>query len=153
MKNADKWKLERAKEIVKLLHIGVENEDGELRNFNILDYYNIINISPKRLYEITVSELKKEYSDSEIKKFRLFVQKSLNDYKLTVKAIMDVKHSIIVNDEVREITDYDKTNVIGYLKAHNLPLTSDLYSLALKSYLSGELNINNNLDESKTLVK
>ena len=153
MKKTDNWKLERAKEIVKLLHIGVETETGEMRQFNILDYYKITKISPKKLYEITAADLRKEYSDSEVKKFRSFVLRSLNDTKITARAIMEVKHSVIVNDELREITDSEKKGVIGYLKFNKLPLTSDMYALALKSYLDGELSLENNLDENKTLIK
>ena len=153
MKKTDNWKLERAKEIVKLLHIGVETETGEMRQFNILDYYKITKISPKKLYEITAADLRKEYSDSEVKKFRSFVLRSLNDTKITARAIMEVKHSVIVNDELREITDSEKKGVIGYLKFNKLPWTSDMYALALKSYLDGELSLENNLDENKTLIK
>ena len=153
MKNINNWKLERAKEIVKLLHIGVEDENGELRKFNILDYYKIINIAPKTLYDGTVADLREEYGDVEIKKFHSFVLKSLNDTKLTAKAIMEVKHSVMVNDELREITDFEKKGVISYLKSNKLPLTADVYALTLKSYLDGKLSLETDLEMNKTLVK
>lgn len=151
--NNSNWRLERAKKIVELIHTGIENEDGDIRKFNILDYYMIINISPKALYEGTVADLRAEYSESEVNKFRSFVLKSMSDNKLTVKAIMEVKHSVKVNDELKEITDFEKKSVIGYLKSNKLPLTSDTYAIALKSYLDGELSLENNLEKSKTLVK
>lgn len=147
------WKLERAKEIVKLLHVGVENEDGEVRKFNILDYYKIINISPKTLYETTAADLREEYSDSEVNNFRSFALRSLSDTKLTIKAIMEVKHSVMVNNELREITDYEKTSVIQYLKNNKLPLTADVYAITLKEYLNGQLSLEVINDNSKALMK
>ena len=151
MKNSkiNNWKLERAKEIVKLLHTGVKNEDGEVREFNVLDYYRIINISPKTLYEGTAADLRKVYSDSEVREFHSFVLRSLNDAKLTIKAIMEVKHVVVINDEQREITDSEKTDVISYLKSNKLPLTANVYAIALRSYLDGKLS----LEDGKTLVK
>ena len=152
MKNNDKWKVDRAKKILELLHTGIESEDKELRDFNIIDYYRIINISPSKLYESTASELKKEFGETEVKRFRLFVLKSLNDTKLTVKAIMEVKHSVIVNDELREVTDSEKNNVIGYLKSNKLPLTANVYALALRAYLDGTLEMSNN-KKNRTTIK
>ena len=154
MKNNNDWRVERAKKVLTLLHTGVETSDGEVRDFSILDYYKITNITPKTLYEITVDDLKKNYSDMEIKKFRSFVLKSLNDTKITIKAIMDVKHSVMVNDELRVIEDCEKTAVIQYLKTNKIPLTSDVYAIALREFLDGRLSFDNKLEEkNKMLVK
>ena len=151
--NNSNWKLERAKRIVELIHTGIEEENGEVRDFNILDYYKITNIAPKTLYEGTAASLREEFSELEMKNFYSFVMKSLSNTKLTIKAIMDVKHLVMVNDEPREITDSEKKGVIGYLKVNKLPLTSDTYAIALRNYLDGKLSLENNFDNNKALVK
>ena len=152
MKNNNDWRVERAKKVLTLLHTGVETSDGEVRDFNILDYYRITNITPKTLYEISADYLKKNYSDMEIKKFRSFVLKSLNDTKITIKAIMDVKHSVMVNDEPRVIEDCEKTAVIQFLKTNKIPLTSNTYALTLKKYLSGELDFTDVMEEKNEML-
>ncbi|MBQ6547124.1 MAG: hypothetical protein IJL74_03920 [Bacilli bacterium] len=141
MKNGNNWKLERAKEIVRLLLSGIQDESGEMRQLNILDYYKIINISPRTLYTNTYDDLREEFSDLELKKFYSFVLKSLNDKKLTVKDIMDVKHSVLINDTLVEVTDDDKINVISFLRANRMPLTNDVYALALRDYLSAKYSV------------
>ncbi len=150
--NSNNWKVERAKKIIELLHTGVINSENEVREFNILDYYKIIGISPKTLYERTYDDLTDEYSSVELKKFYSFVLKSMNDSKLTAKAIMEVKHSVLVNDEIREITDVDKINVINYLKTNKIPLTSNVYALALKDYLNNTLTVDDNLEEKNKIL-
>ena len=49
---------------------------------------------------------------------------------------MEVKHSVLINDKLVEITDFDKTNIINYLKSNKIRLTSDVYALALKDYIN-----------------
>ena len=152
--NNNEWRVERAKEVVKLLHTGIIDDNNEVREFNILDYYKIIGISPKSLYERTYDELRKEYSESELKKFYSFVLRSIGDPKITEKAIMEVKHSVLINDKLVEITDFDKTNIINYLKSNKIRLTSDVYALALKDYINNGFSFKNNLDKkNKALTK
>ena len=79
-------------------------------------------------------------------------KKSLNDTKITIKAIMDVKHSVMVNDEPRVIEDCEKTAVIQFLKTNKIPLTSNTYALTLKKYLSGELNFTDVMEEKNEML-
>ena len=146
--NNNNWKVERAKKVIELLHTGIQTEDGEVRDFNILDYYKIINLSPKALYESTRDELSNFFTELELKNFYSFVVKSSNDSKLTTKAIMEVKHSVLINDELVEITDLDKTAVITSLRAKKIPLTSNLYAVALRDYLNEKYCLNE--EKSKT---
>lgn len=153
VKENEKWKVDRAKEVVRLLHTGVLDKNDQIRDFNIVDYYKITNISPKTLYERTSEYLKEDFTELELKKFYSFVLKSLNDKKLTVKAIMEVKHSVLVNDQIREVTDFDKNIVINYLHNNKLPLTADVYALTLRDYLSAKFSIEEFTPKNKTSIK
>ena len=42
--NNSNWRLERAKKIVELIHTGIENEDGDIRKFNIfmISFFDLV---------------------------------------------------------------------------------------------------------------
>ena len=155
MNNNENWKLETAKKIVNLIQTGIEDENGYIRKFDILDYYQNINIAPKTLYDNTVDELGFYCSSKEIKDFNSFVIRSLSDKRVTVENIMDVKHMMIIDGEMREITDEEKLNVIQYLVSNKIRLTDDVYAIALKRYLEGtlDLNMKSEDEKNKTLVR
>ena len=155
MKENGNWKVERAKMIADLIQTGIENENGEIRQFDILDYYQIINISPKRLFDTTVDSLFECCSIEEIKSFNSFAIKSINDKKISVESILSIKHMLLVNGEIREVTDEEKLNVINFLISNKIRLTNDVYSTALKKYFAGELdlNINDKKRKSKTRTR
>lgn len=140
-------RVELAKIVIDSIKNGVINDEGDIREFDIVDYYQLVKISPTRLYDTTVEELRNELDEESMKVFRSFVLKSLNDIKNTVKGIMEVKHSVLVDGIVREITDEEKKSVLFYLKSNKIPLTANTYALTLRRYLNNELSMDGKVKE------
>lgn len=139
------------KQIIEYLKNGVE-ENGEIREFDIFDYYQITKLTPRSLY-LTVVENEDDFTDEDRKLFYSFVVRSLNDTKLQIKELMSMKHIVVVDDIPREITDEEKMGIINYLKDNKLPRTSNMYAIVLKKYLEGDIVFEKNIDMNKVHVR
>ncbi len=147
-------RLEIGMKVIELLQNGVTDSEGNIREFDIVDYYNITRLSPSTLYDSLYTNFWHMFDMDSLKLFHSFVIRSQNDSKNTVKGIMEVKHFIPVDGGMREITDDEKKGVIGYLKFNKIPLTANTYAIVLKRYLNGEIILNYNAEEkNKKLVK
>lgn len=147
-------KLEAGKKVLELLKNGVADHEGNIREFDIVDYYEIVKLLPMTLYNSLSSEFWDQIDPDSLKTLYAFAVRSQNDVKNTVKSIMEVKHFVPCNGEMREITDEEKMTVIKYLKSKKLPLTANTYAIMLKRYLNNGIVFNDTKEEkNKELVR
>lgn len=125
---------------IELLKNGIVSDDEEVRDFDIIDYYQITKISPRTIFESTDKILQRFCSKDEYQAFYSFSLKHGDSPRVTIKEIMEMKHSIMVNDELKEITPEEKTIAIKYLGMNGIRLSADTYSAAIKREFAGTLN-------------
>ena len=154
-KNAQNNNLEAARITVNGLQYGVCT-DSTLRPFDLVDYYEHTRLLPKTLYDNVVYD-SDEFTSEEKRDFYSFVVQNSDDKRLKVKEIMSIKHTVMVEDNPRVITDQEKTNVIKYLKQRKIPVTVTTYNIILKRYLYEGLDIcdfvENNMNSKKVRVR
>ena len=136
-----------ARTIINYLKNGIK-ENGNIREFNLLDYYLLTNINPN-----TILDVLNKYEKDDAYLFNLFIEKYKDSKLLTtidIKNILNEKdyiYSYINKDDISilntEISRKDTLIVLDYLKEHNIPLFDVIYKIALKKYLNEKLILSN----------
>ena len=142
--------------VTELLKTGIEDENGNVRDFDIIDYYSMSKTAPERLFEIAGKAVKSLYDKEQYEKFSKFCLKHGTSAKITIKEIMGIKHSVFDNGVVREITEEEKLEAIRFLAENNIKLGSDVYFAAIKRELNDTLYFDEkkeNVEKVKTLKK
>ena len=133
-----------ASKIVEKIKNGVI-ENGETREFDLLDYYFETKLSPETILKI----LQYNHSPDE-KIFRQFANKY--KYKRRIDhmvGLMDENHTLeiefdsegnLISESGIKITNEEKKKVIEYLKENHIPLYDRVYYIALKRYVNNLLN-------------
>lgn len=123
--------LKIGKEIAECIKNGVENEDGTLRKFDLLDYYLKVKLSPDYLFRL----IRKKLSTEEYVLYRSFMTRYKNDRGLNINNTINSKH--IINN--KEVTFDEKWQAINYLKENGMPVTNSLYYSVLRRLLNDSL--------------
>ncbi len=144
--------LEAARIIVNGLQYGVCVDKDTVRPYDLVDYYENTRLLPRTLYDNVVYD-SDEFTSEEKRGFYSFVVQNSDDKRLKVKEIMSIKHTVMVEDTPRVITDQEKTNVITYLKLKKIPVTVTTYNIILKRYLYKGLDICDALEKSASSKK
>ena len=156
MENKRAKQVEKALEITELLCFGVMEEDGNVRNFDIIDYYERCKLTPARLFESTSKAIEKLCTEEEYDTFFRFALKYGNSPKITIKEIMELKHSVMVENELKEITEEEKLEAIRFIAENGFRLSADVYFTAIKRELNGTLyskESEEDVKKVKTLTK
>lgn len=123
-------------------------ENGECRKFDLVDYYLETDLNPNFILKLL---RKNNYSDYIT--FKKFLKKYQNMLVLTeifIKSILEEKTIVNVlfdsNNQVipgsgRLVTNEEKRGIIEYLKENNIPLYDATYSIILKRYLAGKIDL------------
>ena len=136
----------QVKELLDKLTNGYE-ENGEKRNFDVIDYFTITSIPASNIVSVSSKYLKPSQV-STIRKFvnfnKGFTSGSLTDEKtiLSEKRIVGVKFDKwgkIIEGSGREITEEEKLFLIDYLHSNYIPVNRFTYKAALNRYLNGLL--------------
>ena len=147
---------EKNKKIVELIKNGIE-EDGKIREFDLLDYYN----NTKSSLNDFMTSLNGLLTTEEYRIIKTFISKNQNDKGLTpfnINQLYNTKTVVGVNfDEKgkiiegsgREITKEEKQNIISYLNSRQIPITKITYNIAFRRWLSGNLNIEEKQEEKR----
>ena len=116
--------IKQSRKIVNLMNIDFIKKK---KDFSIVDYYLITQISPKRLYDLT-----KEYLTSEEKfLFLNFCNDNNNLHEIKIKDIL--KKDILINN--RSLTLKEKNILINYMQINKLPLYEEIFKiLAYKNF-------------------
>lgn len=126
-------------EVINKLQNGVLLEDGSIRDFDLIDYYEMMNIKPKA----AVNLLKKYISNHQLVGLKIFSQRYLEDKELTPKDVsiklnerLEIncqkdKRGIFVRGTGKVISDDEKLAVINYILNKRIPLTDGTYESGL----------------------
>ena len=144
------------KKLVNYIKNGIE-EDGVIREFDVLDYYKATKFSFDDLIKfISDNNNRLELSNDDIRTIRIFIAKSKK-----FKAYTDRKKEVFVNstiimkvkigdrEELKEFTKDELQAVIDYLETHKLPVNDKTTNLVCRKYASGKLDIFANNSKKK----
>lgn len=132
------------KKIVQQLINGVQLDNGEIRDFDMIDYYELTSMPPETFLNVVKNEL----SPKERLIFIKFIKSNtnlvpLNLIKLySMLQILDVQFdekNRTIPGTGRVIEQFEKENLINYLKAMDIPLNMCTYNAALKRWKNGYL--------------
>ena len=149
------------KKLVNYIKNGIE-EDGVIREFDVLDYYKATKFSFDDLIKfISDNNNRLELSNDDIRTIRIFIAKNKK-----FKAYTDRKKEVFVNstiimkvkigdrEELKEFTKDELQAVIDYLETHKLPVNDKTTNLVCRKYASGKLDIFANiLRRRKRIIK
>lgn len=136
-------------EINELVNQGVLCNDGRLRKFDVLDYYERTSMSMKKFNVLCIEVL----TGIDTKKIKQFIKSNFESLKINDE---DVEMILNQHDEVRcekddrgypipgtgtIITNQEKLGIINYLKKLRVPLTYGTYYAAFRRYVNGYLII------------
>ena len=141
----------KIEELVNFIKNGV-NINGKTRNFDILDYYILSKGVPVKVF---LENLPKDISLDNLKTLKTFFFNNNEGTLMDIDSYY-IRQILSTKDEVntkrneegypipgtgRIIKTEEKRNIIDYIINNNIPLTTKIYSLAMKRYISGELII------------
>ena len=143
--------------IADQIKIGIKDDNGNIRKFELLDYF----LSTKLSY----SEFYKIYSNSKEKNLRtiiaiesFFKHNKLIDYKdidyynmINIDQELDGTTIFMKNNEPYEVTREEKEDVINFLQEKGIPLYTKVYKQALRRHVHGCLILES--EKKKTLIK
>ena len=131
-------------------------ENGEIRPFDLLDYYRTTTYD-----RTTILKVLKDVDPLDAKIYISFLRKYSNSILLDerkIKEILNSKQIIGIEFDKDgkpilgsgyEVLKEEKEYVINYLKDNNIPLYDDVYNIALKRYLNGNLVLDSKKSKSK----
>ena len=140
--------LGNVKRIINYIRYGIE-EDGQKREFDILDYRNMTKLSFDEMAKfISENSGRLDLSNEDIKMLRIFIAKNkkFTSYTNRKKEVF-VNSTIIMKvktsdgEVLKEFTKDELQAVIDYLEIHKLPVNDKTTNLVCKRYASGKLDI------------
>ena len=137
---------EEIEQISYLINNGVELENGEIRAFDLIDYYECTNVPPKNLY---ISINTKKFVPHNINTRDLIILKkylsrvSSNVFntnpinveiklKDVVKFAQKDENGKIIEGSFREVTEEEKLSLLEYLQTHKVPLIEGTYEAGIR---------------------
>ena len=144
--------------IANQMKTGIKDKNGNIREFELLDYFLSTKLSYKEFYKAyTNSKEKKLQTIIAIESF--FKHNKLVDYKdidyynmINIDQELDGITVFMINKEPYEVTREEKETVIKFLQEKEIPLYIKVYKQALKRYVNGDL-ILDNTNEKKIVKK
>ncbi|MBR3161570.1 MAG: hypothetical protein IKF19_02415 [Bacilli bacterium] len=134
---------------------GVENQNGEKRQYNFLDYSLDTNLTLEEF--VMIFKNKVALKHEEVVKIFTFINnitgrnftRKYEPKKFTEESIKGFYYT--VNN--RTITDEEKEAILKYMNAHNFKYYEPLYIQIVKSYLYNDLDLSSYLDNKKVKTK
>lgn len=136
--------LNKASVMLELMDDGMLNKNGTIRDFDLLDYYGLVDMGVRQFFDIVKHKLELD----EISKFSGLLATEQHDFKVKPADILAMKHQFLVKDGIREITKEEKKAIIDYLSNNNVALTNEVYQIAIKRLISDNLDLDTPLEES-----
>ena len=143
--------------IVKQIEFGVTDKDGNVRKFELLDYFLNTKLSYSDVFDIYIKS--NECTISSLNAFKKFMNDNQMIYgiddnkmaKITVSQELNGTTIFMIDNSPYEVTRDEKEIVINFLEERGIPLYVKVYKQALKRYISGNLMIDKKFE--KTLHK
>lgn len=122
------------------------NFDGETRKFDLLDYYEVMNIKLDKLLSIVgpyLTKVELETLSGFIKRYHddIRYNKSNQDYLLATKITVGIKFDDtgkVIAGTGREISNDEKQAIIDDLRERKIPLTRSTYYESIRRIATGE---------------
>lgn len=159
---------EQIEKIAGLITNGIELENGEKRNFDLIDYYECTDIPPKKLYvyisakRVLFGDLN-HYDISEVKKYLFkitsnpFLQNPINiESKLSETIEFNCKkdeNGKLLSGTGETVTEAERISLIEYLASKNLPLIEGTYNAGIKRIMNKTFNVNDKTNEETKKLK
>lgn len=151
VKHQLKWNYieQKTEVLLDFLTNGITDSNNQIRDFDIIDYYELININFEEIVE-HINE--RQYTSDEVRLLKKFINKPAarhRDYE--IKCIYECIHEIncqkdangiIIHGTGRIINDSEKEKIINYLEKIGVPISYKNYILAVNRYINNDLNIN-----------
>ena len=140
--------VKKIKEMVNDITNGITLSDGKKRDFDLLDYYERIQLPlDEFLYKTNskLSPLERKTVVSFVLKYKKDIPIGNLDIIYNMKQIVGVKfdeQGNVIPSSGREIMREEKDYIINYLKDNNIPLTNATYNTAVRRIANGALDTN-----------
>lgn len=147
---------EQVEHIASLLKNGIELENGEIRNFDLIDYYECTDLSPKQLY-VSISSKRLLFGDmatfdiNGVKKYlfnitsNIFLENPINiENKLGEILEYDCKKDAngrLIQGTGKQVTELEKISLIEYLASKRIPLNEGAYSAGIKRIMNKTFDV------------
>lgn len=147
--------LNEVNKLVDNIKKGVTNDAGQTRNYDAIDFYLDINVSPK-----TINDSAKVLSSSDyyiLRKFlgenHLLEKKSPFSLKPILEERTEIncardKDGLPIAGTGRVIEESEKLAIVDFLKNNNIPINKRTYNTAFKRYINDDL-----FSKSNDLIK
>lgn len=136
--------VEKTKKIINMIINGVVEQE-RIREFNIVDYYAITKLDFDELEKIASDFCSKD----EMKYLKDFIRKNSNLQQLNLQNELNTKQII----KGREITDLEKHKAFEYMKRKKFPYFRKVYSIIIKNYVDGKIDLFTVSDYSDSLIE
>ena len=141
--------------IVNQIEFGIIDKDGNIRPFELLDYFLNTKLNYSELFDIYTKS--NECSKSALIAFKNFMNNNEISYaiadnkmvKITVNQELNGTTIFMINNEPYEVTRKEKEEVINFLEEKEIPLYVKVYKQALRRHINGNLI----LEDEKKLIK
>ncbi len=143
--------------IAKQIKNGIEDNNGNIRKFEILDYFlntkldynDFVNnyINSTFCNNEVLKALKKFFRENE---FEIYKGYDIGN-KINIDQELNGTLIIKIDNELHEVTREEKEIVIKFLQEKDIPIYMKVYKQALKRYVNGDLIIDNS--NEKAIVK
>ena len=166
-KSRNKQITEEAENIIGLIKNGVTLENGEKREFDLIDYYECTSIPPKKMPVY----INKKIMTTDIDQFQLlYLKKFLNRYnnnpfvfnpinvndKLSAINIYDCKkdeNGRLIPGTGKTISENEKIALIEYLVNNKIPLIEGTYDAGIKRIKNNTFGINEEQKNNSLVLK
>lgn len=136
-------------EVIKGIKYGIEIDNNASRPFEILDYYEITNITPEKLYQ----NIKRSITKDELTAFKNFIKTnktSIESDNFYFRQLFNIKeeyntlrdeNGVPIPGTGRTIANEEKQMIKDYLHYLNVPLTYNTYTCAINRYIKDEIRL------------
>lgn len=132
--------------LIDFIKNGILEEDGSIRQFDIIDYYLFTKIDFD-FFLNTINEFNVKLTSEEYKILKTFFaknKKAIKDNFKDIGKILDSNSIQIVGNRI--ILLEEKQLIVKYLKDNKIPQNIITYNLCLRKYLDGKISINTKND-------
>ena len=141
--------------IAKQIKDGIKDDDGNIRKFELLDYF----LNTKLDYSDFIAKyINSDKNDKQILKAikAFFIDNKIEDYKrydngnkINIEQELNGTIIFMKDNEPYEVTRKEKEEVINFLQERGIPLYIKVYKQALRRHISGKLI----LEDDKKMIK
>ena len=117
--------------------VGLPNVE-DYHKFGILDYYELWNMTPFEL----IKRYSNMFTPEEIRKLKSLHRRYFYDLVYSQMTLLNMNMTLMVMDELHEVTLEDKLFALDYMENHHIPFTMPIYNTLLRSIIEQRVSRN-----------